>query len=126
MKVTIDIDCTPVEARTFLGLPDVQPVQEQIMAKLVAEAEKGMGGMDAASLMAKMMSPNLGSMQQFWQQVGEAATGAMASGAGATTASASTASTTDVKRKPAETTKTKVNPDGTPAHKWHKDPGEEE
>lgn len=31
MKVTIEVDCTPVEARTFLGLPDVQPMQSAIM-----------------------------------------------------------------------------------------------
>ena len=31
MKVTIDIDCTPLEARQFFGLPDVQPMQAAIM-----------------------------------------------------------------------------------------------
>lgn len=31
MKVTIDIDCTPLEARQFFGLPDVQPMQEAVM-----------------------------------------------------------------------------------------------
>ncbi len=25
MKVSVDIDCTPEELRTFFGLPDVQP-----------------------------------------------------------------------------------------------------
>ena len=25
MKVTVNVECTPEEARTFLGLPDVQP-----------------------------------------------------------------------------------------------------
>lgn len=44
MKLTIDIDCTPQEARAFLGLPDVQKLQEkwlaEIEAKISAEAEK--------------------------------------------------------------------------------------
>ena len=31
MKVTIDIDCTPLEARQFFGMPDVQPMQAAIM-----------------------------------------------------------------------------------------------
>ena len=26
MKVTVDVDCTPEEARRFLGLPDLTPV----------------------------------------------------------------------------------------------------
>jgi hypothetical protein len=30
MKVHIDIDCTPEEARTFFGLPDLQPMQEAV------------------------------------------------------------------------------------------------
>ena len=34
MKVTIDIDCTPEEARTFLGLPDVKPFQDAMMDKM--------------------------------------------------------------------------------------------
>ena len=31
MKITVNIDCTPEEARAFLGLPDVKPMQEQLM-----------------------------------------------------------------------------------------------
>jgi hypothetical protein len=34
MKVNIEIDCTPVEARQFMGLPDVQPMQTAMMDKL--------------------------------------------------------------------------------------------
>jgi hypothetical protein len=31
MKVTIEVDCTPEEARRFLGLPDVAPMQQAMM-----------------------------------------------------------------------------------------------
>jgi hypothetical protein len=44
MKVTIEIDCTPLEARQFMGLPDVQPMQAAVMAeiekRMIAEAAK--------------------------------------------------------------------------------------
>jgi hypothetical protein len=44
MKVTIEIDCTPLEARQFFGLPDVQPMQAALLAEMekrvMAEAEK--------------------------------------------------------------------------------------
>ncbi len=44
MKVTINIDCTPLEARQFMGLPDVQPMQTAVLAemekRLMAEAAK--------------------------------------------------------------------------------------
>src|SRR5262245_6527074 len=34
MKVNIEIDCTPSEARQFFGLPDVAPMQTAVMDKL--------------------------------------------------------------------------------------------
>jgi hypothetical protein len=34
MKVNIEIDCTPLEARQFFGLPDVGPMQAAVMDKL--------------------------------------------------------------------------------------------
>ncbi len=34
MKVNVEIDCTPLEARQFMGLPDVQPMQTAVMEKL--------------------------------------------------------------------------------------------
>ena len=36
MKVTVEVDCTPEEARQLMGLPDVQPMQ----AAVIAEMEK--------------------------------------------------------------------------------------
>jgi hypothetical protein len=44
MQVTVDVDCTPEEARAFLGLPDVQPLQAAVMAhmekRMLAEAAR--------------------------------------------------------------------------------------
>ena len=34
MKVNVEIDCTPLEARQFFGLPDVSPMQTAVMDKL--------------------------------------------------------------------------------------------
>jgi hypothetical protein len=34
MKITMDVECTPEEARAFLGLPDVKPMQEQLMREV--------------------------------------------------------------------------------------------
>src|ERR1700742_2450951 len=34
MKVNIEIDCTPLEARQFMGLPDVSPMQTAVMDKM--------------------------------------------------------------------------------------------
>jgi len=34
MKVNVEIDCTPLEARQFFGLPDVSPMQTAVMERL--------------------------------------------------------------------------------------------
>jgi hypothetical protein len=70
MKVNIDIDCTPLEARQFFGLPDVQPMQQAILAEMekrtLAEMEKFMpenllhtwfaGGQQGADLFSRLIS----------------------------------------------------------------------
>jgi hypothetical protein len=42
MKINISIDCTPEEARRFLGLPDVVPVQEALMAEVEAKMREAL------------------------------------------------------------------------------------
>jgi hypothetical protein len=34
MKVNIQIDCTPLEARQFFGVPNVEPMQAAVMQQL--------------------------------------------------------------------------------------------
>jgi hypothetical protein len=51
MKVNIEIDCTPQEARTFLGLPDVTALNETLMAEMVKRAEANMEQLDPDVLM---------------------------------------------------------------------------
>ena len=41
MKVTVDVDCTPEEARRFLGLPDLSPVHEAYVEKMKKAVERG-------------------------------------------------------------------------------------
>ena len=44
MKITVNIDCTPQEARQCMGLPDVEPMQKAAMAEIekrvMAELER--------------------------------------------------------------------------------------
>ena len=42
MKINISIDCTPAEARAFLGLPDVASVQEALMAEVEAKMREAL------------------------------------------------------------------------------------
>ena len=50
MKVTIDIDCTPEEARTFLGLPDLGKVQKEAMDAMAARMREAVAKVDMKAL----------------------------------------------------------------------------
>jgi hypothetical protein len=39
MKVTIEVDCTPAEARAFLGLPDITGLNAQVTEALQKKIE---------------------------------------------------------------------------------------
>jgi hypothetical protein len=72
MKVTINVDCTPEEARAFLGLPDVAPLQESMMAQMKAQMEKAAAAMDPEAVMRTLFpagAEGLADLQKaFWSQ----------------------------------------------------------
>lgn len=41
MKINVDIDCTPTEARTFLGLPDLTPLHEAYLEQMKRAVSEG-------------------------------------------------------------------------------------
>lgn len=41
MKVTVDVDCTPEEARRFLGLPDLGPVHQAYVERMTMMVAEG-------------------------------------------------------------------------------------
>ncbi len=51
MKVTVEIDCTPDEARVFFGLPDVKPMQAAVMASLEQQAVRAAGSFSPDSML---------------------------------------------------------------------------
>jgi len=40
MKINVEVDCTPEEARRFMGLPDLSPVHDKYVSMLVEAIEK--------------------------------------------------------------------------------------
>ncbi len=56
MKVHVELDCTPEEARTFLGLPDVGKAN-QFYVDTIAKAMKGAGNVDQLQEFAKGLTP---------------------------------------------------------------------
>ncbi len=72
MKITFDIDCTPQEARTFLGLPDVEKMQENLVNHMQEKMMENMSGLDPETMMKTWMPAGLQGMEQmqkmFWSQ----------------------------------------------------------
>ena len=56
MKVNIEIDCTPEEARSFMGLPDVSKAQS-IYVDTMAKAMKGVTNPDQLQEYAQQLAP---------------------------------------------------------------------
>ena len=71
MKISFDIDCTPEEARRFLGLPDVTPVNEAFVGELTKRAGEMAQEMDASKLTEQWMSAGVqgfGDMQKAFME----------------------------------------------------------
>ena len=56
MKVNVEIDCTPLEARQFFGLPDVQPMQTAVMEKLQHQMMDNIQKVSPEALMQSWLS----------------------------------------------------------------------
>lgn len=51
MKMNVEIDCTPAEAREFLGLPDVRPMQDAMMDQMQKKMQENIDKFSPESLM---------------------------------------------------------------------------
>jgi hypothetical protein len=56
MKVTVEIDCTPTEARQFFGLPNVERVQQMMMEKLEQRTAEAAERFSPEALMGSWLS----------------------------------------------------------------------
>lgn len=67
MKVSVDVNCTPEEARRFLGLPDLTPVHEAYLDKMKAAMTEGISA-DAVEAMMKSWGPMSEAGMNMWGQ----------------------------------------------------------
>jgi Family of unknown function (DUF6489) len=70
MKVTITVDCTPEEARTFLGFPDLTAIQQQMMQIFQDHIRQQMSA-DPETVMRAWLGPGyqgFTDMQRNWWQ----------------------------------------------------------
>jgi len=81
MKINVEFDCTPEEARRFMGLPDVSKAND-VYVDAIAKAMKGMSNVDQLQDFAKQLAPMGQIGMNLFQQFLEKGPGAFAGAAG--------------------------------------------
>ena len=78
MKFTINIDCTPQEARAFFGMPDVEPLNDMVINEMTRRAKENMDTLaDPERLVQAWVNMGGKGMEQFQAMMGAAMSGAM-------------------------------------------------
>jgi hypothetical protein len=74
MKISVDVDCTPEEARRFLGLPDLTPVHQAYVEKMTKAVSDGVTAETMAELM-KSWGPMSEAGMTMWRSMLEGMSG---------------------------------------------------
>ena len=75
MKVMIDIDCTPEEARAFFGLPDLGPVHAAYVDRMTSLVTEGLSAADVEKMMRSWLPGMAEGFEQWRQAFWSASTG---------------------------------------------------
>jgi hypothetical protein len=77
MKVTIEVECTPAEARAFLGLPDVTPLNDHLISEMTKRMDANVAMMQPEEIMKAWTGFGLNAQEQFRQLMTAAAGGGL-------------------------------------------------
>jgi hypothetical protein len=90
MKVTFNVECSPEEARAFLGLPDVGPMQQALMNDLEQRLRENIQAMTPDAMLKTWLPAGVQNLEQaqglFWSQMQQAMSGMVATASNAMTA----------------------------------------
>ena len=65
MKIELEIECTPAEARAFMGLPDVSALNDHMVAEMQKRMDANMAALAPEELMKNWMAFGAGAQEQF-------------------------------------------------------------
>jgi hypothetical protein len=72
MKINITIEATAQEMRDFFGLPNVRPLQDEVMQALRDNMQKGVAGFDPLTLLKPLLPAQFQSLELFQKAFWEA------------------------------------------------------
>ena len=64
MKIKLDIDCTPEELRSFFGLPDVRPMQEELLKNVQERLSANLKTLDPETMLKTWLPAGLKGFEQ--------------------------------------------------------------
>lgn len=65
MKMTIEVDCTPEEARRFMGLPDVSGLNDHLVQEMTKRIDANISLLQPEEFLKNWMSFGAGAQDQF-------------------------------------------------------------
>lgn len=78
MKFNIEVECTPDEARRFLGLPEVAAMQARLIEEMETQLKETIRTMDGKTMLEQWLPIGIKGVEQFqsfWTQLAAAAAG---------------------------------------------------
>ncbi|HRD49178.1 MAG: hypothetical protein JNK95_13875 [Candidatus Competibacter sp.] len=75
MKVNVSVEATAQEMREFLGLPNVQPLHDDILKTMRDSVQRGVINLDALNMFKPLLPAQFHSMemvQKFWEAFAKA------------------------------------------------------
>ncbi len=77
MKFTVNVECSPEEARRFMGLPDVTPINEALVSEMGKRMEKNLALMSPDTMVSSWMSVGTQAQDAFLKLMTTGAASAM-------------------------------------------------
>jgi len=65
MKMTIEVDCSPEEARRFLGLPDVKPLNDHMVSEMSKRIDANIALLNPEDFMKNWLTIGAGAQEHF-------------------------------------------------------------
>ena len=82
MKVNVEVNCTPEEARSFFGLPDLKPMQDRMMSEIEQRLRSSLNAMNPEVIFKTWLPASMQGVEQmqqlqqaFWAQLTNIASG---------------------------------------------------
>ena len=82
MKVNVEINCTPEEARAFFCLPDLKPMQDRVMGEIEEQLRSNLKSMNPETIFKTWLPASMQGVEQmqqmqqaFWSQLSNIASG---------------------------------------------------